>query len=261
MRTLIVSAAWLSPIVFIALLRTNALAGFAIMAASHLLMVYATLRPNVQWLGPVVTRFRTDQKEAWLTIDDGPADDTPALIELLNRHGARATFFVKGKLAAARPDLVRAIIAGGHTVANHSDTHPSATFWCLPPRAIAREIDGCNETLRSITGSTPRWFRAPVGMKNFAVHPQLASRAMRLIGWSARGFDSVTSDVNRVAARIIERTDAGAIIVVHQGLPHSLAVIEQVLNTMESRGYAFVVPEDDRLMATDVRSDRSAPAD
>jgi peptidoglycan-N-acetylglucosamine deacetylase len=257
-RNLIVASAWLSPLVFLALLRTAPLTGLAIMAASHLVLVYATLRPNVQWFGPVITHFRTASKQLWLTIDDGPADDTPAVLEILARHGAKATFFVKGTLASARPELVRAMVDAGHTVANHSHTHPSGTFWCLPQRAIEREIQGCNDALRSITGSEPRWFRAPVGMKNPGVHPELAKRGMRLIGWSARGFDGVMSNTPRVIDRISKDATPGGILVVHQGLPQSTAVIDSLLTTLSGRGYEFVVPDDEQLTARDVRSDRSA---
>lgn len=253
MRALIVWAACLSPLVFIALLTRAPLTGLAIMAATHLLLVYATLRPNVQWLGPVVTGFATDKEEVWLTIDDGPAEDTPALLDVLDRHRARATFFVKGALTRQRPDLVRAIAERGHSVANHSDTHPSATFWCLPPGAIAREIDGCNEALLHVTGHAPIWFRAPVGMKNPAVHPLLSSRGMRLIGWSARGFDGVGSEPAAVTSRITRETRAGSIVLLHQGRPRSAEIIDSVLTALESRGYSFVVPADERLTATGAR--------
>src|SRR5262249_34793019 len=128
------------------------------------LLVYGTLVPNAQWFGPVITCFAPEGNEVWLTIDDGPTDDT---LQVLDALDAKATFFVKGTLARERPELVRAILERGHTIGNHSDTHPSATFWCLPPAAIAREIDG---------GVSSKWFRAPVGMKNPFVHPALRRR-------------------------------------------------------------------------------------
>ena len=94
-----------------------------------------------------------------------------------------------------------------------------------------------------------RYFRAPVGMKNPAVHPLLAERGMMLIGWTARGFDSVRTDPDRVAARILPRIEAGAIVVMHQGRPHSLACIERVINDLRSAGYTFVIPAEERLKA------------
>lgn len=242
MRNLIVGLAWLSPFVPIILWPHTHIWGFVIMALLHALWLYPTLSANVQWFGPVITNFATESRELWLTIDDGPADDMPQLLELFASRSVRATFFLKGVLAESRPEAVRSIVAAGHTIGNHSYTHPSATFWCLPAPWIEEEIDRCNAVLGEL-----RYFRAPVGMKNPAVHPALAKRGMRLIGWTARGFDSVTADVARVTSRIIPLVKPGAIIVMHQGLPHSLQCIERVVDESQKAGYVFVIPDEARL--------------
>jgi peptidoglycan-N-acetylglucosamine deacetylase len=223
------------------------MAGVGILAISHALILYPTLRPNLQWLGPVVTRFRTEGNEVWLTIDDGPTDDTPAVLSLFARHGVKATFFVKGVLAQEHPHFVEAILAAGHSVANHSQTHPAGSFWCSFPGRIAQEIDDCNSALKATTGVAPTWFRAPVGYKNPAVHPALARRGMRLIGWSARGFDAVVGDPELVLSRILPHVRPGAIIVLHQGREHSLRVLERIILALRERGYSFVIPPDSHL--------------
>lgn len=247
MRRLILAFAIVAPILLIAFWNVSPILAIAILAVSHALLLYPTLRPNVQWLGPVVTRFEPRGQEVWLTIDDGPAADTVPLLETLASRGVTATFFVKGALAEGSPDLMREIVRRGHSVANHSQTHPSATFWCLPPRRIAGEIDACNRALAAITGSTPQWFRAPVGMKNPFVHPLLAGRGMQLIGWSARAFDTVVGDVERVRAAIARAVSPGAIVLMHQGQPTSVACIDAVIADLKQRGYEFVVPEAGRL--------------
>jgi peptidoglycan/xylan/chitin deacetylase (PgdA/CDA1 family) len=216
-------------------------------ALSHALILYPTLRPNVQWLGPVITSFETKSKEVWLTIDDGPTPDTPAVLDLFEKKRVVATFFVKGALVRQEPDLLRQMIARGHTVANHSQTHPSGSFWCLSPRRIRREIDDCNATLEALTREKQTWFRAPVGMKNPAVHPLLRARGMKLIGWTVRGFDAVISDPEEIVRRIVPSLVPGAIIVLHQGRPYSIAVLERVIDEVRAAGYRFVVPEDRRL--------------
>jgi peptidoglycan/xylan/chitin deacetylase (PgdA/CDA1 family) len=208
---------------------------FLLLTLGAAVLLYPTLRPNVQWLGPVITCFEPNGKEVWLTIDDGPTDDTLNLLDALT---VPATFFVKGMLAREHPELIRAIAERGHSVANHSDTHPSGTFWCLTPAAIAREIDG---------GVASPWFRAPVGMKNPFVHPALRRRGMRLIGWSVRGFDTITDDIDRVAGRIVPRVVPGAIIVLHQGRAISVRCIAQIVDELRARGYTFVIPDDTRL--------------
>jgi peptidoglycan-N-acetylglucosamine deacetylase len=242
MRNLIVGFAWLAPFAAIVIWPHSIAAAIGVVALSHALLLYPTLRPNVQWLGPVMTHFDTNAREVWLTIDDGPTDDTRALLELLKRLEVKATFFLKGALTT--PEIVRTILGGGHTIANHSQTHPSATFWCLPTPWVANEIDRCNAVLGKQT-----YFRAPVGMKNPAVHPLLTERGMILVGWTARGFDTVRADPERVAARILPRVEPGVIIVMHQGRTHSLACIERVIADVRSAGYAFVLPAFSRLNA------------
>lgn len=220
------------------------------LAVSHALVLYPTMRPNVQWWGPVITRFDTPRREVWLTVDDGPTDDTRAVLDLFDRHRVKATFFVKGVLAAENPELVREILARGHSVANHSNTHPAGSYWCSPPGRVASEIDLCNAALEKTTGVAARWFRAPVGMKNFLVHPALAKRGMRLIGWTARGFDAVVTDPDRIVARILPDLHPGTIILLHQGCDHSLGALERAIVAIQERGYAFVIPEDAQLRAS-----------
>lgn len=222
-------------------------AAICVMGLSHALVLWPTLRANSQWLGPVVTSFSTEQNEVWLTIDDGPTDDTPALLDALDARGVKATFFVKGALAEAAPELVRMMLARGHTVANHSQTHPSGRFWALSPEAIAAQVDACSAALAAITGEPPRLFRAPVGMKNPFVHPLLEARGMLLIGWSVRGFDSFGDDVERVVRRIVPRVRPGSIIVMHQGRAFSVACASRVVDELQARGYSFVIPPLDRL--------------
>ena len=223
-------------------------AAVGILALSHALILYPTFRPNVQWLGPVVTRFVTEHRQVWLTVDDGPTADTPAVLDLFDQHGVKATFFVKGTLAEQHPALTQEILRRGHTLANHSQTHPAGSFWCSLPGRLSTEIDLCNDALTAATGTRPRWFRAPVGMKNPAVHPLLARRGMRLIGWTARGFDAVVGDPDQVLARILPKLQPGAIIVLHQGRDHSLRVLERVILALKERGYAFVLPSDEQLV-------------
>jgi peptidoglycan/xylan/chitin deacetylase (PgdA/CDA1 family) len=219
----------------------------AVLALSHALVLWPTLRPNSQWLGPVITRFESSSQEVWLTIDDGPTDDTAALLDALDARNVKATFFVKGSRCAEHPELVRMMLARGHAVANHSQTHPSGAFWCLPPSAIARQIDQCNAALTTIAGQNSRLFRAPVGMKNPFVHPILARRGMTLVGWSVRGFDSFGDDVGRVAGRIVPRVSNGSIIVMHQGRDFSVACISRIVDELHARGYSFVIPAFERL--------------
>lgn len=236
-----------APVIALVLAKWSGLAALGVLALSHALVLYPTLRPNVQWLGPVITRFESAEKEVWLTIDDGPTEDTIAILDRFDAHSVKATFFVKGVLAEKRPEMIQEMVRRGHTVANHSHTHPSATFWCLPPSRIAAQIERCNDVLRRITGSAPLFFRAPVGTKNPAVHPALDRLGMTLVGWSARAFDTRTNNPERVVKRIMPDIIPGAIILLHQGREASPQMISRVIEEVLRAGYRFVIPSADRL--------------
>ena len=219
--------------------------------ATKFFIFYPAIRANCRWFGPVVTCFRTQQKAVWLTIDDGPhPEDTPELLALLKKHNAQATFFVIGRQVEKNPELARAILRAGHTLANHTQTHPVLFFWSYLKPWLTREIDQCNQALDAATGERPRWFRAPAGMANLFLHFLLCDRNMKLIGWSARGFDGLLHDTEAMADRICKSIRPGAIVLLHegrrdrQGHPINLILAETVLTRLAAAGYVFTVPDE-----------------
>lgn len=220
-------------------------AGLPLLLLSHLPFVAATLMPRARLYAPVLSRLPVADRVVWLTIDDGPSDDTLPILDLLDAHGARATFFLVGARAAARPELVAQIVRRGHGVGNHSHTHPQAWFWALGPRRMAREVGDAQRTLAELAGSPPRWFRSVVGMTNPFVAAPLKRHGLARVAWSARGYDAVRGDPARVAADIERDLVPGAIMLMHEGAPHgrSVEMIEAVLQRLRASGYRTTLPE------------------
>ena len=218
--------------------------GLPLLLALHLAFVWGTLRPGSRLFGPVRRDFNATGREIWLTIDDGPSDDTAAILDLLDAHDAKAIFFLVGERAQARPELVREIAARGHAIGNHSHTHPQACFWALGPRAMRREILDCQQALTAITGSAPRWFRAVVGHANPFVHAPLREAGLARLAWSARGYDALDSDPARVTAGIVRDLAPGAIVLLHERAPHgrSVETVAAVLEELVRQGFRAVVP-------------------
>lgn len=216
-----------------------------------LLLAYQIFMPHAQLLVRGPRTFVTERNEVWLTIDDGPdASDTPRILELLAAHGARATFFVIGRNAAARPDLIRAILAGGHEVAHHTHTHPVAHFWCASPRRLARELDDALAALRAL-GVKPTRFRSPASHKNIWLQSALQSRGLTYVGWSARGLERWSPGPESVADRVLQDLAPGRILLLHEGprVPAAVRVhgISRVLERLRERGYRCVLPEAGQL--------------
>ena len=219
--------------------------GLPALLLSHWTLAWATLHPQSRLLSPVLTRLPTDERAVWLTIDDGPSTQTVAMLDLLDTHSAKATFFVVGEKARAMPDLIREIVRRGHTLGNHSATHPSAWFWAMPPARMRHEIESTQSMLAEITGHPPRWFRAVVGMANPFVAAQLKRHGLARVAWCARGFDAVFSDPARVVARIEQGLRPGAIVLLHEGAAHGRNVdtLALLLQRLDATGYRTLLPE------------------
>ena len=235
--------------------------GLPAMVLSHAPLWWGTLKADSRMFGPVLRRLPTSAKQVWLTIDDGPSGDTLSMLDLLDHHRARATFFVVGERAKERPELVREILRRGHTIGNHSQTHPQAWFWALGPRQMRAQIARNQATLEAIAGTPPRWFRAVVGMANPFVSQPLREHGLARVAWSARGFDALADDSRKVVARIERGLAPGAIVLLHEGAKHgrNVAILALLLQRLEALGYTTVLPED--LETTALRVPDAIPAE
>jgi peptidoglycan/xylan/chitin deacetylase (PgdA/CDA1 family) len=217
------------------------------LAANHGLLTAAGLWPRSRLLGPNWTRLPPDaaaRGEIALTIDDGPDPElTPRVLDLLDRHGARASFFLIGRLARRHPVLAREIVRRGHAVENHSEHHLK-TFSLRGPRWLAREIGAAQQTLGEICGEAPRFFRAPAGLRNPFLEPVLARLDLQLAAWTRRGFDTRVGDARAVGDRLLAGLGGGDILLLHdgnaargaQGRPVILEVLPRLLAACAEAG-------------------------
>ena len=219
--------------------------------ANHALLTLLGLWPRSHWLGPNWTRLpaaATARNEIALTIDDGPDPIvTPQVLDMLDRYAIQATFFCVGEKAARYPDLCREIVRRGHAVENHSQHHRHH-FSLMGSSGITRELQAAQDTLTTITGQRPLFFRAPAGLRNPFLDPVLTRLGLRLASWSARGFDTRINDVERVKNKLLRGLRAGAILLVHDGnaartsdgVPVILAVLPAVVAAAAAANLRFV---------------------
>lgn len=207
-------------------------------------MTIGTLMPRCALFGRMIKRLPPGPNHALLTIDDGPhPEHTPVILDLLDRHGLKAVFFLIGDRAAAHPHLVREILVRGHEIGNHTQTHPATTFWALRPRHLWREIATCQETLtRLCPESPPRFFRPPAGHHNIFLPAITRALGLRILMWDARGFDGVRTDVERITRRIRERLKPGSIVLIHEATPVAVEVAEAVAALFEPGRLASADP-------------------
>jgi peptidoglycan/xylan/chitin deacetylase (PgdA/CDA1 family) len=181
---------------------------------------YATMAPQSQLYGRTLTHG-SDPTQIALTFDDGPNDPhTLHLLELLEKHGARATFFLIGKYVRRRPDIVRAIHAAGHAIGNHTENHPNLIF--APASRLSQELESCSRAIEDAIGARTALFRPPFGGRRPAVLRLARSFGLEPAMWSVTGYDwkarsseEIVQNVSRsLAAR---REPRGEIVLLHDG--------------------------------------------
>lgn len=214
--------------------------------ADHVGLTALSLWPQSRQLGPNRSRLSdaaAGRGEVGLTFDDGPDPDiTPRVLDLLDRAGARATFFCIGRRVAARPDLAAEIVRRGHLVENHTWSHPNA-FACYLPPGLRRQVLRAQETIGRATGRAPTLFRAPAGFRNPLLERELHRENLTLASWTRRGYDTFERDPSAVARRLLQSVRAGDVLLLHDGSAVTgggnrvvLDVLPRVLDELGARG-------------------------
>lgn len=221
------------------------------LAANHALLTAAGLWPRSRLLGPNIVRLppaSAARNEVALTFDDGPDPSlTPRVLDLLEAHGVRATFFCIAEKAARHPELAREIVRRGHAIENHSNAHEH-TFAFLMLGGLRRDLGRAQSTILGLTGSAPRFFRPPMGFRNPLLDPVLHDMGLKLVSWTRRGYDTRRGEAARVAARLEEGLAAGDILLLHDGhaaataagTPVVLEVLPRLIETLKRRGLKSV---------------------
>ena len=238
----------------------STLAAAGVGAAASGLMVYEWLTPRSWLYGPVFWHARTDERVVALTFDDGPCHPhTEELMQLFEREGIRATFFMVGNNVRREPNLA-AEVASEHAVGNHTFTHPHLTW--SRPSTIKDELERGQEAIHDATGRIPTIFRVPHGWYGPQVISGAADLGMRCIGWSVMAWDWNKPPQETIQRRILHGAGPGGVTLLHDGQDtdafpkadrsRTVAAVPRIIESLKGDGYRFAtVPE---LMALDAAS-------
>ena len=199
--------------------------------------------PQWQMFGESLCAVPAKRKVVALTFDDGPdAENTPALLALLAGRKVRATFFCIGKRVAQQPELVKRMAAEGHAIENHTFTHSPATN-IFSVRRLLDELSRTQTEISRVTGQAPEFFRPPVGLTNPRIFRVAGELGLKVVGYTARGLDRRADAPVKIAGRLLQKLQPGAIFLLHDaGVPceRLLAVMTLLLDKLEADGYQCV---------------------
>ena len=178
-----------------------------------------------------------------ITFDDGPHPNTNKVLDVLARYNAKATFFCIGKNVLQFPEIMERIITEGHIVGNHTFNHSNWFDFYNRGRVLA-EIRNTDAVLSGYVHRQIKYFRPPYGVTNPSIMKALKISGHYVIGWNIRSMDTVLKNENAIFDRITKKLKPGAVVLLHDRVPQTDAVVERLLSHLQDNNYKVVPLED-----------------
>jgi len=176
-----------------------------------------------------------------MTFDDGPfPETTPKLLQILNEHNVKATFFFTGSNVEQFPELVKMTREHGHQIGNHTYKHLPPLF--IPKGLFEKEVDATSLLIKNACGEAPTVFRPPYGLIDSDKASTLTERDLTCVYWGPVAEDWNDVGVSEVVRRIVRQTRSGSLIVLHESRRNSrqcLKSTEEILKWSVAKGLKF----------------------
>jgi len=231
--------------VFPILISATGLAGLATWAAFH------TMWPTSQLYGRTFTGLQSGSRLLALTYDDGPNDPyTWRLMEVLERHEVKATFFLLGRFVQQKPEIARALVAAGHAIGSHTWDHPNLIF--ASTAEVRRQLQQTQQAILDATGVDVQLFRPPFGGRRPASLRAARALGLQTVMWNVSCYDWKAKSAGEIVARAERQVCGGNVILLHDGEYHRVGVdrsrsveaTDRILSRYTAEGYEFVtVPQ------------------
>ena len=203
-------------------------------------IIWGSFSVHSQFYTASINSFETNRPEVALTFDDGPDEEiTPRILDILNDHDVKATFFCIGRKAALFPDIVKRIHEEGHGLGLHSFSH-AYLYDFYPAKHVSRDLKLNQDVIEQIVGFRPVIFRPPYGVTNPSIAKAINKANYHVIGWSVRSLDTVTKEKRKIVKRILSKLKSGSIILLHDHLDKTPEVLVNLLEQMKESQFQFV---------------------
>lgn len=217
-------------------------------AAAALGMFWLVSHPNAVGAAATVRQLpiycvQSEEKVVALTFDAAWGnEDTQQLIDILGQYNVPATFFLVGDWVDNYPESVKALSDAGHSVQNHSNTHPYLTQCSAD--TIMSELNACNDKIEAITGVRPTLIRPPYGDYNDTVVNTIRSMGMEPIQWDVDSLDWKELSAPEITQRVLSGVQPGSIILFHNAALHTPEALPDIIDSLMQEGYTFVTVND-----------------
>lgn len=223
-------------------------------------MFYAVNAPQI--VGAAATErvlpiycVERDNKAVSLTFDAAWGnEDTQMLIDILNEHDVKATFFLVGDWVDRYPESVKALSDAGMEVMNHSNDH--AHFSKLSSQEIVDNVNACCDKVEAITGIRPTLFRCPYGEYDDHVVSTINDMGIQVIQWDVDSLDWKDLSASEIYTRVTTNVSSGSIVLFHNAALHTPEALADIIEYLQSNGYE-IVPVSELILTGDYTIDHT----
>jgi len=229
-------------IVFILILVYSVVFSFSILTLIFFILLFSSILAygsafiGFNFYTKSFCKSKTKLKVVSITFDDGPTDNTNSIIDILDKHNVKATFFVVGDQAESSPEIIEKACKNGHLIGNHSFSHSNYSGF-YSTNKIVDEIEHTNAILKNITGKDCKIFRPPFGVTNPNIARAIKRTGMQSVGWSVRSLDTTIKDSQIVLKRVLRQVHPGAVILLHDTTPNILFILDKLIENLKESGY------------------------
>lgn len=195
---------------------------------------------HIRWNYHLSALHRSSSSEnIALTFDDGPTEYTGEILDLLSEYNQKASFFLIGNRVQKYPDIVRRIVAEGHSLGNHTQSHSPYTGF-LNVRQMESEIRAADQNLKEVTGKPVNLYRPPYGVTNPSIRKAVRATGHTVMGWSVRSLDTLIRSETRILRRILRRIKPGGVVLLHDTSAKTVRVCRMLLPELQRRSLRSV---------------------
>ncbi len=188
-----------------------------------------------------IAKVKTLEKEIALTFDlTWGSENIKEVLNILEAHHVRATFFLSGNWVETYPEFVETIIEAGHDIGNHSLTHSNMTQQSFEEKIA--EIQGVHDNVKELTGYEMILFRAPYGAYDDEVILAAKELGYSTVNWSVDSFDWKDYGKDSIIDTVLQNKELeeGAIIRMHAEAKYTKDALESVILGIKEKGLEFV---------------------
>lgn len=184
-----------------------------------------------------------EEKKIYLTFDAGYENGyTPAILDALKKHNAKATFFVVGNYIKTSPDLIKRMVEEGHTVGNHTYSHPDMSK-IADEASFKKEMESLESLYQETTGQElEKFYRPPQGKYSEQNLKMANDMGYKTVFWSLAYVDWYVDKQpthDQAFDKLMGRIHPGAVVLLHSTSKTNAEILDELLTKWEAEGYTF----------------------